>query len=83
MRRNPKRDKYEEAGLMRASVLLETPEGNVAKSVYLDGPQEWIRLADTVFEDPEAGYRGKKFTIPKGQTVVFLRLEDPEKNPGG
>lgn len=79
---NVKKATYEDLGLIKVSVLLETQHENVAKALYLD-PLEWILLADSVAKDPTQGYRGQRFVLPPGVRVLILRSDDPTHPTAG
>lgn len=54
---------------------LVGPEAVFAATGLLESEQEWTALADRIYEDPLAGYKGKYLVIPKGIRIATLRKE--------
>ena len=73
-----------EVGLCKISyMLLVGADGGdevvVSRTGFVDGMPEWKKMRNAYFEDPTAGYCGEFLVIPKGVTVVVLRLDNHSK----
>ena len=76
-----RKDTLARAGVIKISykVVIPCPSGDTVfgNTGLLENKQEWHMMSEAYHKDPCAGYRGAFLTIPKGVTVVVLRMENP------
>jgi hypothetical protein len=75
VRRTP-RDIRREKDLWQAVVLLSVGETQdpVSKTIQVEGEMEWKGLRRAYEKDPTSGFKGRRFTIPAGVTVLMVSL---------
>lgn len=68
-------------GICKVSYILvvggaDGHEITVSKTGYLEGIQEWRDMSKAYYEDMKAGHKGRMMVIPKGVTLIALRLDN-------
>lgn len=74
MARKTPREIRRERDLWQANVLLATGAEPHAKTVHVEGEMEWRSFREAYAKDSSAGFKGRRFTIPAGVTVLMLTL---------